>query len=292
MKTLLSSKNAAWAILAVLLLALLFLSACAPSQESESEADAEEETEVIPEEEQPQGSEEEEPAEQELTGYEKVISDAEEMKLVSNEADDTAGKTVDDFTAKMRLGALLDIDGDGSEELLLHFPVYEQGMPTIYCQLWTMEEGSPRLVAEKQLYALVGSSGYGGFATVETDEGPRLCIWYEKGHGVDPAYRWTKEEYLLFDCEDLSLTDAYCFDYAHNGTDETPEIYHGSEDFDYELLHDGEAIAEEEFLTVRNSLYGNLEYIVGFPPDAYADITNVISLGQSFSELLDSLAVQ
>ena len=228
--------------------------------------------------------------------YTQVITSIEEMNLVYVEPNLTHefpdGWPEDDpANENLRVGTLIDLNRDGNEELLLHYPRDYQGSPYICCQVWTMDEGGPHLAIEQQLYLLAGSAGYGGFALAETEDGPRLCIWYSESHSGDAEYTWNKEEYLLYDCDDLSLIDVYSFDYAREyvTSDGVPKVYHGT-DFNYEFLHNNEAITEEEFLAIRSSLPGQLEYIVGVPPDAYDEAMGFQPIGQSMQSLLDSLA--
>ena len=224
--------------------------------------------------------------------YEQVITFVREMKLVYVEPRILQIISVpedDPAFEKLRVGTLVDLNGNGSDELLLHYPRDYEGAPYIYCQVWTMDEGNFRLVVDQRMYLLAGGAGYGGIARTETDDGPRLCIWYSKSHSGDADYYWDTEEYLLYDCETFTLTDAYSFEYAreYGDMDEATVVYHGA-DFDYTFLHNGAAMTEEEFLSVRNDILSNLEHIIGVPPDAYeSQPYNII--GQSMQSLLDSL---
>ncbi len=225
--------------------------------------------------------------------YKQVITFVRDMNLVYVEPSILQMISVpedDPANEKMRVGALVDLNGDGNDELLLHYPRDYQGVPYICCQVWTMHEGSFRLAVDKQLYMWAGGAGYGGIARAETEDGTRLCIWYRKSHSGDADYFWATEEFLLYDCDDFTLTDTYSFEYArvYGAIDDVPVIYHGT-DFDYAFMHNGEAMTEEEFLSVRSGMLDDLENLVGVPPDAYESQPYKI-IGQSMQSLLDSLA--
>lgn len=228
--------------------------------------------------------------------YKQVITFVRDMNLVYVEPSILQIISVpedDPANEKMRVGALVDLNGDGSDELLLHYPRDYQGAPYICCQVWSTDNGRLLLAVDKRLYMWVGGAGYGGIARAETEDGPRLCIWYSKSHSGDAEYYWDTEEFLLYNCDDLSLTDSYYFEYARErgAMDNVPVIYHGT-NFDYTFLHNGEAMTEEEFLSVRSDMLGNLENLVGVPPGAYNESYDVQPIGQSMQSLLDSLAEQ
>lgn len=87
-------------------------------------------------------------------------------------------------------GCLYDLNGDNQDELMY---VYVGGSDTLYCSVWTFDNGKQILLIDAELASLAGA-GTGGFNLVEYEGTQYICGW------ASNSEPWPPDTNMYYDC--------------------------------------------------------------------------------------------
>ncbi len=113
-------------------------------------------------------------------------------------------------------GALIDIDGNGVDELIMLYTVETGNYPYFAASIYTISDGAVvPLFVDYEFYAQAGGPS-GGIHILEKGGERYIMMFSEFGEYGDLVLRWGKREIYLYENEESTLADDLSFEYTSN----------------------------------------------------------------------------
>lgn len=176
---------------------------------------------------------------------------------------------------------LYDVDGNGQDELIC---VYVDGADTLYCAVWTFDDGKPVLLVDDELASLAGV-GTGGINLVEFEDTQYICGWASNSEPWEPG-----EANMYYNC--------FLWEYPAANAEFEPPFQYPSHTFAfrYYLTEDGDirsdafSFLQDDRIALSIETFKELKSIfLDAPAQALCEADIIHGNGLTFDEMLSSL---
>lgn len=176
---------------------------------------------------------------------------------------------------------LYDMDNNGQDEL---FCVYVGDIDTLYCAVWTFEEGRPVLLIENKLASMAGI-GTGGVNIVEYEGTQYICGWAYNSAPWDPG-----EANMYYDC--------FLWEYPSSDSYDEESLNWPAFTFNFRyylkengnIRSDAFSFLEDGHIALPISKFEELKDIfLDNPVQPLCEADIIHSVGLSFDEMFESL---